>query len=103
VRRRGPRPVGHALEALTARIAPATLLAEVQRAWPEAAGAAFAPHSEPWAERDGEVLVACPEAVRAQELDLMSELVVERLNAALGRPAVRRLRVQARRAPGGDR
>ena len=29
----------------------------------------------------------------------MSELVVERLNAALGRPAVRRLRVQARRGP----
>jgi predicted nucleic acid-binding Zn ribbon protein len=103
VRRRGPRPVGHALDALTARLAPATLLAEVQRAWPEAAGAAFAPHSEPWAEHDGEVLVACPEAVRAQELDLMSELVVGRLNEALGRPAVRRLRVQARRAPGQDR
>ena len=45
------------------------------------------------------MLVACPEAVRAQELDLMSELVVERLNRALGRPAVRRLRVQARKAP----
>ena len=45
--------------------------------------------------------MACPEAVRAQELDLMSELVVERLNQALGRPAVRRLRVQARKAPRG--
>jgi predicted nucleic acid-binding Zn ribbon protein len=99
MRRRGPRPVGHALEHVTARLAPATLLAEVQRAWPAAAGAAFAPHSEPWAERHGEVTVACPEAVRAQELDLMSELVVGRLNEALGRPAVRRLRVQARAAP----
>jgi predicted nucleic acid-binding Zn ribbon protein len=99
MRRRAPRPVGAALDALTASLAPATLLAEVQRAWPQAAGAAFAPYSEPWAERDGEVLVACPEAVRAQELDLMSELVVARLNEALGRPAVRRLRVQARRAP----
>ena len=49
--------------------------------------------------RDGEVTVACPEAVRAQELDLMSELVLGRLNAALGRPAVRRLRVQARPVP----
>jgi predicted nucleic acid-binding Zn ribbon protein len=103
VRRRSPRPVSHALDAVTTRLAPATLLAEVQRAWPKAAGAAFAPHSEPWAERDGEVLVACPEAVRAQELDLMSELVVERLNHALGRPAVRRLRVQARRAPEYER
>jgi hypothetical protein len=48
------------------------------------------------------VTVACPEAVRAQELDLMSELVVERLNQVLGRPAVRRLRVQARKAPVRD-
>jgi hypothetical protein len=101
MRRRAPRPVGDALEALTARLAPATVLAEVQRAWPQAAGAAFAPYSEPWAERDGEVLVACSQAVRAQELDLMSELVVARLNETLGRPAVRRLRVQARRPPTG--
>jgi predicted nucleic acid-binding Zn ribbon protein len=102
MRRRGLAPVSRALDAATARLAPATLLAEVQRAWPEAAGATFAPHSEPWAERDGELLVACPEAVRAQELDLMSELVIERLNQALGRPAVRRLRVQARKAPFRD-
>ena len=99
MRRRALSPLAGALEALTNRLAPATLLAEVQRAWPKAAGDAFAPHSQPWAERDGEVIVACPEAVRAQELDLMSELVVERLNQALGRPAVRRLRVQARKAP----
>jgi predicted nucleic acid-binding Zn ribbon protein len=103
MRRRTLAPVSGALEALTVELAPATLLAEVQRAWPAAAGAAFAPHSEPWAERDGEVVVACPEAVRAQELDLMSELVVERLNQALGRPAVRRLRVQARKAPASGR
>ncbi len=99
MRRRALSPVAGALDALTGRLAPATLLAEVQRAWPQAAGTAFAEHSEPWAEREGEVVVACPEAVRAQELDLMSELVVERLNQALGRPAVRRLRVQARKAP----
>jgi predicted nucleic acid-binding Zn ribbon protein len=95
MRRRGPRPVSAALDALTAQLAPKTLLAEVQRAWPEAAGA-FATHSEPVRERDGEIVIACPEAVRAQELDLMSELVVGRLNEALGRPAVRRLRIQAR-------
>ena len=99
MRRRVLTPVSGALDALTDRLAPATLLAEVQRAWPEAAGEAFAPHGTPFRERDGDVYVACPEAVWAQELDLMSELVVERLNAALGRPAVRRLRVQARKAP----
>ena len=99
MRRRALHPIGRALDGVTTRLAPATLLAEVQRAWPEAAGEAFAPYTEPWAERDGEVLVACAQAVRAQELDLMSELVVERLNQALGRPAVRRLRVQSRKAP----
>ena len=99
MRRRGLHPIGRALDGVTTRLAPATLLAEVQRAWPEAAGEAFAQHTEPWAERDGEVTVACPQAVRAQELDLMSELVVERLNRALGRTAVRRLRVQARKVP----
>ena len=99
MRRRALHPVARALDRVTTRLAPATLLAEVQRAWPDAAGEAFAAHSEPWAERDGEVVVACPQAVRAQELDLMSELVVERLNQALGRPAVRRLRVQALKAP----
>jgi predicted nucleic acid-binding Zn ribbon protein len=101
VRRRALTPVAGALEALTDRLAPPTVLAEVQRAWAQAAPA-FAEHGEPWSERDGEVLVACPEAVWAQELDLMSELVVERLNQALGRPVVRRLRVQARRAPFRD-
>jgi predicted nucleic acid-binding Zn ribbon protein len=99
MRRRGPRPVAHALDALTAQLAPPTLLAQVQRAWPAAAGERFAPHATPYGERDGEVLVACPQAVWAQELDLMSELVVRRLNEAIGRPAVRRLRVQARAAP----
>jgi predicted nucleic acid-binding Zn ribbon protein len=99
MRRRGLDPIARALDGVTTRFAPATLLAEVQRAWPQAAGDAFAPHAEPWAERDGEVLVACPQAVRAQELDLMSELVVDRLNQALGRRAVKRLRVQARKAP----
>jgi predicted nucleic acid-binding Zn ribbon protein len=102
MRRRGLAPISGALDQLTGRLAPATLLAEVQRAWPEAAGDTFAQHGEPWSERDGEVVVACAEAVWAQELDLMSELVVERLNEALGRPAVRRLRVQARKAPVKD-
>ena len=96
MRRRSPRPVGIALDDLAATLAPATLLAEVQRAWPEAAGAAFAGSSEPVSERDGVITVACVSSVWAQELDLLSERVVERLNEALGRPVVRRLRPQAR-------
>ena len=96
MRRRSPRPVGIALDSLASSLAPATLLAEVQRAWPEAAGAAFAGSAEPVSERDGVVTIACVSSVWAQELDLLSERVVERLNDALERPAVRRLRPQAR-------
>jgi hypothetical protein len=96
VRRAAPRPVGAALDGITAALAPATLLAEVQRAWPEAAGEAFAGASEPVSERDGVIVVACTSAVWAQELDLLSERVIARLNGVLGRPAVRRLRAQAR-------
>jgi predicted nucleic acid-binding Zn ribbon protein len=98
MRRSGPRPVSFALEGFTSSLAPATLLAEVQRAWPEAAGRQFAPHSEPVSERNGVVTVACSQSVWANELNLMSELVLTRLNAALGRPAVQRLRVTATRA-----
>ena len=95
MRRRGPRPVSLALDSLTAAIAPATLLAEVQRVWPQVAGERFARAAEPVSERDGVVTVACESAVWAQELDLLSERVIEGLNEALGRPAVRRLRPQA--------
>ena len=95
MRRRGPRPVGHALHAVTSRLAPATVLAEVQRVWPEVAGERFARAAQPVAERDGVVTVACESAVWAQELDLLSERVVAAVNEAIGRPAVRRLRPQA--------
>jgi predicted nucleic acid-binding Zn ribbon protein len=86
--------VALALDAFADALAPPTLLAAVQRAWPQAAGE-FAAHAQPIRERDGVVTVACSAAVWASELDLMSELVVERLNAALGRPAVQRLRPTA--------
>lgn len=96
MRRTGPRPFSHALEALQDSLEPPTLLAAVQRAWPAVSGS-FASVSEPVAERDGVVTVACDSAVLAQELDLMSELVLAQLNAALGRAAVKRLRVRATR------
>jgi predicted nucleic acid-binding Zn ribbon protein len=87
--------VSFALDSVTAAIAPATLLAEVQRVWPQVAGERFARAADPVSERDGVVTVACESAVWAQELDLLSERVIEGLNEALGRPAVRRLRPQA--------
>ena len=53
MRRRGPRPLGLALDSLTAELEPPTLLAEVQRVWASAAGDAFAAQAQPVAERDG--------------------------------------------------
>ncbi len=97
MRRVGPRPAGFALDALVDTLQPPTLLAAVQRRWPEVAGA-FATVTEPVGERDGVVTIACDSSVLASELDLMSELVVGRLNDALGREAVRRLRTRATRA-----
>ena len=95
MRRGAPRPVGLALEELRERLAPATPLAAVQRAWERAAGDAVAAHGTPVAERAGVVTVACDSGVWAQELDLMSTEVVERLNEVLGRPLVRSLRCTA--------
>lgn len=92
MKRRSPRPLGEALGALQASLAPATLLAEVQRAWPAVAGEAIAREAAPVSERSGTVTIACAAAVWAQELDLMGPMLVEKLNAAIGRPAVQKLR-----------
>ena len=101
MRRRGPRPLAPALDRVADRLMPQTLLAEVQRAWPAAAGPALAAVASPVAERAGVVTVACGSAVWAHELDLLSERVVAALNEALGRDAVQRLRAVATPAPRG--
>jgi predicted nucleic acid-binding Zn ribbon protein len=87
------------LQVVADSVMPATLLAEVQRVWDEAAGPALAAAAVPVAERDGVVTVACGSGVWAQELDLLSERVVAALNRALGREAVRRLRAVATPPP----
>ena len=97
MRRPAPRPFSLALGDLRDRLAPATPLAAVQRAWPAAAGPAIAREAEPVSERDGVVTIACRSAVWAQKLDLLSADLVERLNEALERPLVRGLRCTATR------
>jgi hypothetical protein len=77
VSRAAPRTLALALEDLRDRLAPATPLAAVQRAW---------------SERAGLVTVACRSAVWAQELDLLAPTLVEGLNARLDGVEVRSLR-----------
>jgi predicted nucleic acid-binding Zn ribbon protein len=78
-----PKPIAEALRSVRADAAPATLLAAVQDAWAEAAGARVAAESAPVAERDGVVTVACRSSVWAQELDLLQTELLGRLNDAL--------------------
>ncbi len=92
MRRREPRPIALALAPLQRSLAPATLLAEVQRVWPEVAGEAIAGEATPTTARGGVLTIACSASVWAQELDLMAPLLLERLNAAISEGEVTRLR-----------
>ncbi|HSI81442.1 MAG TPA: DciA family protein [Solirubrobacterales bacterium] len=95
---RAPRSIGDAIRELRARAAPETLLAAAQEAWPIAAGEAIAAEAEPVSERARIVTVACRTATWAQELDLLQEPLLERLNATEAvseRGGVARLRFTA--------
>jgi predicted nucleic acid-binding Zn ribbon protein len=100
MRRREPRPAGLAVVALAERLAPQTLLAAVQRVWPEAVGELVAAQAEPTGERSGTVVVTCSSAVWAQELDLMAPDLVARLNGLLDGGEVRSMRCQSVSARG---
>jgi predicted nucleic acid-binding Zn ribbon protein len=93
--RRSPRSMEAALTALADDLAPATLLGEIQRAWPGTVGASIAAQAQPTAERNGVVTVSCAASVWAQELDLMAPQIILRLNEALSSGAVTRLRCVA--------
>lgn len=93
--RRSPRSMQGALAALADELAPRTVLAEVQRVWPQVVGAAIAAQAQPTAERSGVVTVVCAASVWAQELDLMAPQIVQRLNMALPQGGVARLRCVA--------
>jgi predicted nucleic acid-binding Zn ribbon protein len=99
MRRPGPRPLSNALESVLPDVAPATLLAQVQAAWKEAAGDRMAAAATPVSERDGVVTVACESGVWAQELDLLAPDLLVRLEAALGARSVTKLRFVTSSAP----
>jgi len=92
VSRSAPRPLSAALERLTSTLAPSTPLARVQAAWSAITGEAIARAARPSAERGGVLTVTCAAAVWAQELDLMADELIPRLNAALGEESIRELR-----------
>ncbi len=95
MRRPSPRPLSWALEGLTAELAPASTLAQVQACWEGVVGAAIAAAARPTAEREGVLTVQCEAAVWAQELDLMAPELLPRLNTALGEDRLHRLRCRS--------
>jgi predicted nucleic acid-binding Zn ribbon protein len=64
----------------------------VQEVWEDAVGPAIADAARPTVEREGVLTVACAAAVWAQELNLMAEVVLVRLNGAMGGEQIRELR-----------
>ena len=103
MRRRAPRPIGGAVEALAQRLAPASLLADVQRVWEAAAGPGIAREARPLAERDGIVTLLCSSAVWMQEIDLLGPVLVDALNRALGSERVQAVRCVATAGRNGRR
>lgn len=95
MRRLAPRPIAVALEELRDQWEPETVLAAVQRAWPQVVGPQIAAAAQPIAERRGVLTVACSAAVWAQELDLMAPEIIVRLNQALAQAPIERLRCVA--------
>ncbi len=93
--RRSPRPLAGSLSALADRLAPDTLLGEAQSAWRAAVGPSISERAWPVSERAGTLTVSCESSVWAQELDLMSEAMLERLNGRLARGRITKLRCVA--------
>ncbi len=90
--RAAPRPLTIALEQFTSTLAPASTLGRVQEVWERTVGEAIAAAARPTAERDGVLTVSCAAAVWAQELDLMAQTLIPRLNGALGSQSISELR-----------
>ena len=96
---RRPRSLADVLPTFRSRLAPATVLADVQARWGEVAGERIAREAEPLSERSGVVTVRCASAVWAAELSLMAPDLLRRLNEGRseGVPAVTALRFEAGR------
>jgi predicted nucleic acid-binding Zn ribbon protein len=101
--RRDPRRIGSAIATLTDSLEPMTLLAAVQRAWPDAVGETIAAVAHPTGAREGTVIVTCESSVWAQELELMGPEIVAKLNRLVDGAPVAGVRCRATAAAGWAR
>jgi predicted nucleic acid-binding Zn ribbon protein len=94
VSRRGrPRLLADSVRAVRSAAEPATLLAAVQGCWDQAVGDRIAAEARPVREREGTITIECRAATWAQELDLLQDELLARVNEALGEPRVKGLRL----------
>jgi len=104
-RARGPlEPVGPLVERLLRRLGLDRRLEEqrVVAVWPEVVGPTVAAEAEATAVRDGVLFVDVASNVWLQELGLLRDRIVERLNARLGAPLVRKIVLSIARPPHPD-
>lgn len=97
--RRSPRALALAVERVRDQLEPQTVLAEVQRVWGGAVGAAISAEAQPTSERGGVLTISCSGSVWAHELDLMAPEILERLNRVLRSGRITRLRCVTLPAP----
>jgi len=87
-RRRSPTGVGAILEDILARIDPEKRIGLWQK-WDEVVGEPIASHARPSRIEDGVLIVTVSNHTWAQELQLLEEDLIERLNRAFGEARVR--------------
>jgi predicted nucleic acid-binding Zn ribbon protein len=90
--RRAPRPAAEALRAALQQAAPQTPLASLQAAWASVVGEQLAAVATPVSERNGVATIECVDSIWMQELDLMQEAILSRLQESLGEAAPKSLR-----------
>jgi predicted nucleic acid-binding Zn ribbon protein len=93
VKRAKPHALGETIRELRREAQPATLLAAAQASWRPAVGEQIAAQAQPVRERDGMITVECSAATWAQELDLLHDELLARLNSELGEARIKRLRM----------
>jgi predicted nucleic acid-binding Zn ribbon protein len=93
MRKAAPHALGETIRQLRDETQPATLLAAVQAQWRTAVGDHIAEQAWPVRDRDGVITVECRAATWAQELDLLHDELLERVNSQFEEPRVSRLRM----------
>ncbi|MFY9488216.1 MAG: DUF721 domain-containing protein [Solirubrobacterales bacterium] len=94
--RRAPLPIADALAGLTDDIQPPSVLADVQRHWPEAVGETIASWSTPVAEKAGTIVVECDDSMIAHELEMIKTELLTKLSERVKTGVPRDLKFRAK-------